>query len=39
MEFLEVNVSDGIARYVDATVVDPRIRPSDLTLDSLYEGE
>lgn len=39
LDFLETNVTEGVARYVDATVVDPRIRPSDLTLDSLYEGE
>ena len=36
MEFLEVNVSDGIARSIDATVTDPRIEPSTLTLSELY---
>lgn len=36
MEFLEVNVSDGIARSIDATVTDPRIEPSTLTLNELY---
>ncbi len=36
MEFLEVNVSDGISRSIDATVTDPRIEPSTLTLDELY---
>ena len=36
MEFLEVNVSDGISRSIDATVTDPRIEPSTLTLSELY---
>ena len=36
MEFLEVNVSGGVRRNIDATVTDPRIAPSDVTLDSLY---
>lgn len=36
MEFLEVNVSGGVRRNIDATVTDPRIAPSELTLDSLY---
>lgn len=36
MEFLEVNVSEGIRRNIDATVTDPRIAPSEVTLDDLY---
>lgn len=36
MEFLEVNVGDGVRRIVDATVTDPRIEPSTLTLSELY---
>lgn len=36
MEFLEVNVSDNIPRCIDATVTDPRIEPSTLTLSELY---
>ena len=36
MEFLEVNVSGGVRRIVDATVTDPRIEPSTLTLSELY---
>ncbi len=37
MEFLEVNVAGGIPRIIDATVTDPRIAPSTLTLDALYK--
>lgn len=36
MEFLEVNVAGGIPRMTDATVTDPRIAPSTLTLNELY---
>lgn len=36
MEFLEVNVSDSIPRCIDATVTDPRIETSTLTLSELY---
>lgn len=36
MEFLEVNVAGGIPRIIDATVTDPRIAPSTLTLKELY---
>ena len=35
-DFLEINVSDGIKRTVDAKVTDPRIARSTLTLKELY---